>query len=489
MEKKTITGKVVASNLIWRLAERWGAQGVSFVVSIVLARFLLPEDYGLVAIVTVITSILNVFIDSGMANALIQKKDADDLDFSTVFYFNMTFCIVLYLVVYIAAPWIGKLYHSQTLIPVLRVLSLTLVIAGIKNTQMSYVSKTMQFRRFFFSTLGGTITAAVVGIIMAYHGYGVWALVVQQLVNSTIDTSILWITVRWRPKLVFSFSRLRKLVSFGWKILASNLLDTVYNNVRTLIIGVIYSSSDLGLYNKGKSFPWLIIENINSAINSVLLPAMSSKQDDKESLKNMTRRSIKISTYVIAPIMMGLFFTATPLIRILLTEKWLPCVPFMRIFCVAYMFYPIHTANLNAILAKGRSDIFLKLEIIKKVVGIIALLISMNISVMAMAYSLLITTVFSMIINSWPNRKLLSYTLLEQLLDIFPGILLALGMGIGVWSIHFLNIPDLLLLCIQVVLGILIYISGSIVFKMDSWHYIWKIVSPHIEKRLNKREK
>ena len=256
-----------------------------------------------------------------------------------------------------------------------------------------------------------------------------------------------------------------------------------------MIIGVIYSSSDLGLYNKGKSFPWLIIENINSAINSVLLPAMSSKQDDKESLKNMTRRSIKISTYVIAPIMMGLFFTATPLIRILLTEKWLPCVPFMRIFCVAYMFYPIHTANLNAILAKGRSDIFLKLEIIKKVVGIIALLISMNISVMAMAYSLLITTVFSMIINSWPNRKLLSYTLLEQLLDIFPGILLALGMGIGVWSIHFLNIPDLLLLCIQVVLGILIYISGSIVFKMDSWHYIWKIVSPHIEKRLNKREK
>lgn len=484
--KNNITGNAVASNLIWRLAERWGAQGVSFVVSIVLARFLMPEDYGLIAIVTVITSILNVFIDSGMANALIQKKDADDLDFSTVFYFNTTFCIILYLGLFAAAPWVGRLYHSATLVSVLRVLGLTLVIAGVKNTQMSYVSKTMQFRRFFFATLGGTITAAVVGIVMASHGYGVWALVVQQLVNSTMDTVILWMTVRWRPKMMFSLSRLKKLVSFGWKMLASNLLDTVYNNIRTLIIGVMYSSADLGLYNKGKSFPWLIVENINSSINSVLLPAMSSKQDDTEQLKNMTRQSIRVSSYTMAPLMMGLFFVATPLISMLLTEKWLPCIPFMRVFCVTYMFYPIHTANLNAILAKGRSDIFLKLEVLKKVIGIMALVISMNISVMAMAYSLLVTTVFSMLINSWPNRKLINYTLWEQIKDIFPSIGLAIIMGFCVSLVELLHLPSAATLLIQVPMGAAIYIGASAVLHLESYEYLMRMVCP-ILKRLARK--
>lgn len=486
-EIKNVTGKTVVSNLIWRFAERWGAQGVSFVVSIVLARLLLPKDYGLIAIVLVITSILNVFIDSGMANALIQKKDVDDLDFSSVFYFNIFFGMALYCVLFFLAPYIGQLYHSDELATVLRVLGLTLIIAGVKNTQMSYVSKTMQFRRFFFATLGGTLTAAIVGIVMAYFKMGVWALVAQQLVNSVIDTIILWVTVKWRPKRMFSWKRLKGLLSFGWKILVSNLLDTIYNNVRTLIIGVKYSSEDLGLYNKGKSFPWLVIENINSSINSVLLPAMSSHQDNQETLKNMTRRSIKVSVFIIAPIMMGFFFTAPPLIRLLLTEKWLPCVPFMRIFCITYMFYPIHTANLNAILAKGRSDIFLKLEILKKAIGIIALIISMQISVMAMAYSLLFMTMISMILNYWPNRKLLNYKLREQLIDIFPEIALAVGMGICMWTVSRIGLSDIVTLCVQIPFGIIIYIAGSKLFKVDSCEYLWGLVKPMVSKRLQHR--
>lgn len=483
--QSSITGMTVASNLIWRLAERWGAQIVSFVVSIILARFLLPEDYGLIAIVTVVTSILNVFVDSGMASALIQKKNADDVDFSTVFYFNIIFCIVLYFLLFISAPLIGKIYHSKTLIPVLRILGLTLIIAGIKNTQISYVSKTMQFRRFFFATLGGTIVAAAIGITMAYHGYGVWALVAQQLINNTIDTVILWFTVKWRPKCVFSISRLKRLVSYGWKILVSNLLDTTYNNIRTLIIGVKYSSKDLGLYNKGKSFPWLIIENINSSLNSVLLPAMSKNQDNLESLKGMMRRSIKISTYIISPILVGLLSITTPLVRLLLTEKWLPCVPFMQIFCVTYIFYPIHTANLNAILAKGHSDIFLKLEVVKKIIGIIVLLISMQIGVLAMAYSLLITTFVNQILNSWPNKKMMNYGYLEQLKDITPSVLLSVGMGLCIYPIQNIGFNDLITVILQVIAGMLIYVMGSKLFKIDSFIYLWDMIKQYvIEKRL-----
>lgn len=481
-EYKEVTGNKVATNLVWRFAERWGAQGVSFIVSIVLARMLTPEDYGLIAVVTVITSILNVFIDSGMANALIQKKDADELDFSSVFFFNIIFCLILYICLFLAAPGIAKLYHAEELVAVVRVLGLSLVIAGIKNTQMSYVSRTMQFKRFFFATLGGTVVAAIVGIVMAYMGFGAWALITQQLVNSMIDTLILWFTVRWRPKLVFSVGRLRTLLSFGWKILASNLLETIYNNIRTIIIGVVYSSKDLGLYNKGKSFPWLVIENINSSINSVLLPAMSSKQDDTKTLKSMTQRSIKMSIYIMAPIMMGLCFVATPLIRLLLTEKWLPCITYMRIFCITYMFYPIHTANLNAILAKGRSDLFLKLEIIKKVIGVIALIITVPISVKAIGYSLIFTSVASQIINSWPNRKLLNYGYLEQLKDILPGIMLAVFMGGCVSLVSLLHLPDIVTLLIQVPLGALIYIGLSMLFKLDSFEYLWQMLKSMIRK-------
>lgn len=473
---KRIGKEAVVSNLIWRFAERCGAQGVTFVVSIVLARMLSPEDYGLIAMVMVITSILNVFVDSGMASALIQKKDTDDVDFSSVFYFNIVFCLLIYAGLFATSPFIAKLYNSSELTNIIRVLGLTIVISGVKNIQISYVSKTMQFKKFFFATLGGTVFAAIIGIFMAYKGFGVWALVVQQVSNTLIDTMILWVTVKWRPKMCFSYERLKGLLKYGWKILTSNLLDTVYNNVRQLVIGIMYSSADLAFYNKGKSFPWLIIENINSSINSVLLPTMSTSQDNNEMLRAMTRRSIKVSTYVMAPMMMGLCFVAEPFVRVLLTEKWLPCVPYMRIFCISYMFYPIHTANLNAILAKGRSDVFLKLETIKKVAGMILLLSSMWFGVMAMAYSLLVSTVISMLINSWPNRKLLGYTFGEQIKDIMPNIVLAVIMGFCARLIEMIGLTGETTLLIQIPLGIIIYIIGSKILKLDSFDYILDIL-------------
>lgn len=466
----------VLSNFIWRVAERFGAQIVSFIVSIVLARMLAPEYYGTIALVMVFINILQVFVDSGLGTALIQKKDADELDFSSVFFFNLIVCLLIYAGIFIAAPYIAKFYSDDSLTPIIRVISLTIIVSGVKGIQQSYVSRNMLFKRFFFSTLGGTIFSAFLGIFMAYVGYGVWALVMQQLSNIVVDTLILWLTVKWRPQKKFSWKRLRKLLSFGWKLLISALLDTVYNNLRNLIIGKIYSSSDLAFYNQGDKFPKVIVLNINASIDSVLLPSMSSVQDDHNKVKNMTSRAIKTSTYIMAPLMMGLAFCATPIVSLLLTDKWLPCVPFLQIFCITYMFWPIHTANLNAINAMGRSDLFLKLEIIKKIMGLTLLFITMRISVMAMAYSLLISGLLSQIINSWPNRKLLNYGYLEQVKDILPAILLAVIMGVIVYCVSFIGLNSALTLLIQIPLGMFVYIMGSKLLKLESYNYLLDVI-------------
>lgn len=477
-----MNNKLVVSNFIWRFAERCGAQLVTFIVSIVLARILMPEDYGTVALVTVFTTIMQVFVDSGLSTALIQKKDTDDLDFSSVFYFNFAVCIILYLIMFLAAPLIASFYNIPELTPIVRVISLTIVISGVKGVQQSYVSRNMLFKKFFYATLGGTIFSAFLGIAMAYAGFGVWAIVAQQLSNTAIDTLILWITVKWRPKLMFSWERLKGLLGFGWKLLCSALLDTIYTNLRNLLIGKIYFSSDLAFYNQGDKFPKLIVTNINTSIDSVLLPAMSNEQDNTERVKNMTRRSIMVSCYIMAPLMIGLACCASNIVTIVLTEKWLPCVFFLQIFCITYMFYPIHTANLNAIKAMGRSDLFLKLEIWKKVVGLVLLFSTIFISVEAMAYSLLISTLTSMIINSWPNKELLKYSFLEQMKDILPSIFLAVGMGVAVYFIGFLPVPTLPLLIIQVVCGGVIYIVGSAVIRLEPYVYVKGIVLSFIRR-------
>ena len=469
--------QTVFSNLIWRFMERCGAQVVAFVVSIVLARLLDPALYGRIALVTVITSILNVFVDSGMANALIQKKDTDDLDYSSVFYFNVAFCLVLYLGLFLAAPLLSRFYHDSSLVPVFRVLGLTIVISGVKNVQQAYVAKTMQFRRFFFSTLGGTVLSAIVGITMAYRGFGIWALVTQQVLNAAVNTAILWLTVGWKPRRIFSLERLKGLVSYGWKILVSGLLDTVYLKLYQLVVGLRYTEADLAFYNKADQMPLLLVENINNSIDSVLLPVLSAEQDSRESVRAMTQRAIKTSTYIMMPLMAGLAVCAQPLIRLLLTEKWLPCVPYMRIFCIVYAFYPLHTANLSAIKALGRSDIFLKLEVLKELVSIVLLLVTMRYGVYAIALGLLVSSVASQLINSWPNRKMLGYTYPQQLRDMAPAILLSLLMAACVWPIQRLGLSDFVTLLIQVPLGVAVYAGVSAALKLESFRFLLEVIA------------
>jgi len=484
MEEKRTTGRfTVMSNLLWRLSERLGAKGVEFVVSIVLARLLEPEIYGTIALVTIFITIMQVFVDGGLGNALIQKKDADQVDFSTVFYFNIAFCLVLYTLLFVTSPFIASFYDDPSLTPVVRVLGLTIVISGVKNVQQAYVSRHMLFHRFFYATLGGTIGAAFLGIYLAYNGFGVWALVAQQVFNVAMDTLILWITVKWRPIAAFSLERLKQLYSYGWKLLVSMLLETVYNEIRQLIIGKMYTKSDLAYYNRAKQFPQFITSNINTSINSVLFPALSSAQDDRERVKAMTRRAIKISTYIMAPMMMGLAACASPIVQIILTDKWLPCVPYLIIFCITFMFYPIHTANLNAIKAMGRSDLFLKLEIIKKIIGMVILLLTMRFGVLVMAYSLLVTSFINQIINSLPNKDILGYSYSDQIRDILPGLLLSVGMGLIVHCVVFLHLNKYLTLLIQIFLGAGIYVSGSMAFHIDSFGYLLDMAKSYILKK------
>lgn len=449
---------------------------VSFIVSIVLARILDPEVFGTVALMVVFTTILNVFVDSGLGNALIQKKDADQLDFSTVFYTNISFCTVLYIGMFFASPYIAGFYDDPSMTPMLRVLCLTVLISGVKNVQMAYVSKHMIFKKFFFSTLGGTIGAAVLGIAMALNGFGAWAIIAQQVFNTAVDTSILWITVKWRPSREFSFERLKGLFSFGWKLLVSALIDTVYTNLRQLIIGKFYQKNELAFYNQGEKFPNVIVTNINNSIDSVLLPVMSKEQDNVLAVKRMARRSIKTSTYVMTPLMIGLFVTAPNIVQLVLTEKWMGCVFFLRAFCISYMLYPIHTANLNAIKAIGRSDIFLKLEIIKKIVGLIILFISMFFGVKAMVLSQLGVSFFSMAVNAWPNRKLLKYSYKEQLMDLVANMLCAVGMGIAVALLDLLPLYYVIRLILQILIGALLYIGLSYFSKNETFFYLLDII-------------
>lgn len=467
----------ILSNMFWRFLERFGAKGVEFIVSIVLARLLSPDAYGTIALVMVFTTLLNVFVDSGFGNALIQKRNADDLDFSSVFYFNITICIILYGCMFGVSPVIAEFYNQPELVPVIRVLSLTLVISGVKNIQQAYVSRNLQFKKFFFATLGGTVVAAVAGIMAAYSGFGVWALVIQQLVNALIDTIILWMSVQWRPKLIFSFTRLKELLFYGWKLLASALLDTLFTNIRQLVIGKVYSTGDLAYYNQGEKYPQLLATNINASIDSVLLPAMSKVQDNPERVKAMTRRSITISIYIMAPIMCGMFAIADSLVPLVLTDKWIASIPFFRVFCLTCIFYPIHTANLNAIKAIGRSDIFLKLEIIKKIDAAIVLLLTVWFGPFVMAASGLINTWIAQLINAWPNKKLLNYSYKEQLFDIMPMLIISGLMTVGVMFIgYYIETSVAIKIIIQVISGMIIYWGFSIIFKIDSYLYLKNII-------------
>lgn len=485
MENRKITGSRVLSNMIWRFAERTGAQIVSFVVTIVLARILDPEAYGIVAIISVFTTILFVFVDSGLANALIQKKDADNIDYSTVFFINIVLCTVLYIGLFFFAPMISSFYNNPEMTALIRVAGITVLLSSIKNVQQAYVSKNLMFKKFFFATLGGTLGSGIIGIWMALTGYGVWALVISGLFNSTIDMIVLWVTVKWRPEKVFSYKRLKALLTFGSRILIANVFQVVYSNLYQLVIGKLYTSADLAYYDKGKTIPNMITGNIDDAINSVILPVLSESQDSKENIKAITKRALKTNMYTMAPLLVGIAAIAEPLIRVLLTEKWLGARIYLEIFCVIQVFRPIATANLSAMKAVGRSDYFLKLEFWKDGLGIGILLLTVRHGVLAIAIGIFVGSMLGQIINAYPSKKLFGYGILEQIVDILPTIILSGIMGTVVYFIKYIGMNDVFTLLLQIVVGIIIYIGGSYVLKMEEFFFELHLISEWIKQKRN----
>lgn len=466
------TKSEILSSFFWKLLERGGTQGIQFIVQIVLARLLTPEQFGTIAIVMVFINLAQVFVQSGFNTALIQKKDADEEDFSSIFYLSMVIAGILYIVIFLAAPTVSVFYRDPMLVPILRVLSLILFTGALNSIQNAYIARNLMFKKLFKSSVGAIVISGSLGTIAAYLGLGVWALVIQQLTNQVAISIIMWITVKWRPKLLFSFQKLNELFSFGWKLLASSLLNVLYLEIRTLFIGRLYSSLALGFYNRGEQFPKMIVGNIDGSIQSVLLPTLSTQQDNKKRAKEMMRRAIVTSSFLIFPMMIGMAVVAEPLVVIVLTEKWLPAVPFLQIFSISYALIPIHTANLQAINAMGRSDIFLKLEMIKKAIGLVILGISIPFGVYAIAIGQVISGIIATFVNAYPNKQLLKYSYKEQLMDIMPSFFIALIMGGVVYTFNYLSISEWQILLLQIFAGVGIYISLARIFKIESFGYL-----------------
>jgi len=457
----------VMSGAIWKFAERVLAQAISLLVSIVIARLLDPSDYGAVSIVIVFFSFANVLISGGLNTALIQKKEADKDDYNTVFTISFLLSVLLYLLLFFAAPFIAHVYDQAILVSIIRVLGLSLPIYALKSVVCAYISANLQFRKFFFATLGGTLVSAVVGILLALNGFGAWALVAQQLTNTTIDTLILFIVTKLRLSFKIAFDRAKDLIRYGYKILLSSLLGVTINQINPLFIGLKYTNADLSFYTKGRSFPETLSSTMTYTLSAVLFPALSKYQDDKERLLQYTRLYMRVSSFVVFPVMLGFAGIAENFVLVLLGEKWLPTVYYIQIACFATMFDVVAAGNCETIKAMGRSDVFLKIEIAKKAGYFITLMLFLLLSnsPQILALSLLVCTIIQVVINSIPNRKLIDYKGVHQVSDILPNLVTAILMLLLVSLVGRLQIHAILVLCFQLLTGILVYLLMAILTK------------------------
>ena len=476
IKQKTVSG------FFWRLSERLCAQVVTFSVTVVLARILMPEDYGIIAIVNVFIAIADVLITGGLSTSLIQKKEADETDFSTMFYTSVLFAAVLYVIMFFTAPFISALYKNDLLIPVLRVMGIKFFISAVNSVQQAYVARNMIFKKFFFATLLGTFVSAVAGITLALRGAGVWALVAQALTNPFIDTIVLFVTVRWFPQFLFSFKRFKTLFSYGWKVMCANLSGTFFERLKSLIVGARYSPVDLAYFNRGESLPLLVTGNITTTLESVLFPAISKFQDDKEKFKASVRRSMSLGSYVLMPMLFGLAAVSDRLVILLFSEKWAMAIPFVQVVCMHELTAILNSINLQAIKASGRSDVLLILEFIKKPIYLLIIFLTALISPLSMAIGAAVYGFIALFINSFPNKRFLNYSFWEQLYDVKNSFFLSLAMGASVWGIGRINLADWLVVVIQIGAGIFIYVGLSLVFKNKDFVYLKNMMKERFKK-------
>ena len=470
IKNKTVTG------FFWQLSQKVLCQVVSFGISVVLARLLLPSDYGVIAICSMFLVLTGIFIGGGLGTALVQKKNADDIDFCTVFYSGLVLSIVVYLAVFFAAPYIAIFFKNEQITAVIRVLALSMPIGTLSGVQNAFVSKQMIFKKFFYSSLIGTIASGAVGLGMALTGFGVWALVGQNLVSTITNTLVLFCIIDWHPKLIFSYERFKQLFSFGWKMAVVNILTTFFYQLKGYVIGYKYSAAQLAYYNRGEGLPGILYNNINGTISDVLFPALSQLQDDKEALKRALSRAMRISSFFLIPALFGLAAISDKLVIIIFSEKWAPSIPFMQVICMISCSDILGMANYQAIKAVGRADTLLKMEFLKRPAMFAVLIVTMFISPLAIAVGQLVYSILAFVVNAYPNRKYIGYPIWQQMKDVGKNFLISLVMAIVVYLLGTLGLNMYVSVVLQVETGVLLYYVMSRTLNKEDYGYVMNFV-------------
>jgi O-antigen/teichoic acid export membrane protein len=480
LKLKTLQG------IFWSFLEWVGQQGIRLVISIILARLLLPAQFGLIAMLAVFMAIAQSFLDSGFGSALIQKKDVTHVDSCSIFYFNIAVSIVVAGLLCLGAPWIAVFYDEPILIPLTRFLSLNLIISSFSLIHITLLTKRIDFKTQLKVSITATIISGIVGVTLAYCGFGVWSLAIQIVMSTLIRTVLLWFLNTWRPSLVFSFSSLKSLFAYGSKLLFSGLLNTVFSNIYLVVIGKLFSPADLGFYSRAENWQRFPSEKLASSVSRVTFSVFSSVQDDISRLRRGVRKALITLNLLNFPMMIGLLVTAKPLVLVLLTEKWLPCVPYLQLLCVMGLAYPLHVINLNVLMAKGRSDLFLRLEILKKVLVVIAIAVTYRWGITGMIYGQITVNILCYYLNSYYTGRLIGYPFREQVVDLFPYLGIAVVMGIGIHYLQLLPFPNnWTLLISQVLAGVIIYISLNRIFRMPAFSEIVDLLRDTLKPRMS----
>lgn len=470
LKRKTVSG------VMWSAIERFSLQGVQFVMQLVMARLLLPSDYGMIAMLTIFLQIAQAFIDSGFTNVLIQKKDRTEVDYSTVFYFNIIIALLFYCILFVSAPLIAKFYNMPDLILVMRVMALSLIILSFSAVHKTKLTIEINFKIQSKITLIAAGISGIIGVGIAYLGYGVWALVYQSILNAMLTTILFNCFYRWKPLKTFSMKSFKRLFSFGSKLLVSGLIHTVYYNLYGIVIGKRFSAAELGYYTRAEQFAILPSYNLSAIITRVTFPILSSIQDDNERLASTYRKYIRLSSYLIFPLMVGLASLANPLVDLFLTEKWNGTVALLQILCFDWMFDHLSGINLNLLYVKGRSDLALRLEIIKKIIAITILLASIPLGIIGMCLGRVLYSLIATYANTYYTNSLIGLSFRTQLKDIIPYLILSLAMGGVVYATTYLGLSNIIQLIIGITIGILFYISISYIFKITSLKVLLQLI-------------
>ena len=466
MKMEKSTKNIIISGVLWQALEKIGNSCISFVVSIILARLLSPEEFGVVATMLIFIALSNTLVDSGFNTALIQKKDVDQIDYCSVFYLNITIALVLYILLCLSAQTISDYFKIPDLPLYLRVFSIIIIIRSFSFVQQAILQKEMMFYLSFRISFVALIISGATGIVMAYCKYGIWSLIMQQIVNAVVTAILQWFFIKWRPSLLFDWSRAKSLFRFSVKIVGSSLLTTLYNELYSVIIAKTKDPQTLAYYNRGKSYPYLGASIINRIVACVTLPFFSKIQNDHIKIKDLALRGTKATMFFVTPCLALLFVYAEPVVKLLLTDKWLPCVVFVRLCCITYLFWPIQSVHLQIIISQGRSDVFFYLELLKRVQGILVILLVYRYGVIAIVFAGAILSIIETFENAWCSKKLIGYNLKCQIRPVLFIIILSTVVSLVVYLITLKTGNDFLKILIGTIVFVFIYLSGGYFFKI-----------------------